>query len=305
MIVGQGFADLLDGLGRALRDRGARRVAVEAYGHQRHRRLLVEAGLELVPLPVDAEGAVVARLHDLDVDAVLLTPAHQFPTGVALSAQRRRAVVEWAFARRGLVIEDDYDGEFRFDRRSVGALQALAPDRVVYAGTASKALAPAVGLAWAAVPAWLLPDVLAQRELGVRPSGLHQRTLAAFVDGHEYDRAVRRRRTQFRQRRSQLAELVARRVPTAALWGLPAGLQCLVTVADVAAEQRAVAEAARRGVRLEGLGSFVCGGDAWPDHPREPGAGVVVGYGAPPPAQTRQALEHVVEALAAAVPREP
>lgn len=299
VFVGQGFGDLLSLVCRALRSRGARRIAVEEYGHERHRRIAAAAGLEVVPLPVDEDGADVSVLHRLEVGAVLLTPAHQFPTGVALSPGRRRAVVEWAVAGHGLVVEDDYDGEFRYDRHNIGALQGLAPDRVVYAGTASKALAPSVGLAWAAVPSDLMPALVEQRALtGVTPGGLHQRTLARFLDDHEYDRAVRRRRAVFRERRENLQRLLAQHAPSVRPWGMAAGLQCLVPLPDEAAEDRAVSGALGRGVRIEGLASFATPGPG-PGHPQR--AGVVVGYGAPAPAQAERALALAVEAVAAAL----
>ncbi len=152
---------------------------------------------------MDGDGLDVAALAALPgIDAVLVTAAHQFPTGVALAPARRRDLVAWAAATGALVLEDDYDGEFRYDRRAVGALQALAPDRVVYAGTASKALAPGVGLAWGAVPPALVPDLAHQRRRsGVRPDRLGQLTLARFLDDHGYDRTVRSRRAVYRARR--------------------------------------------------------------------------------------------------------
>jgi GntR family transcriptional regulator/MocR family aminotransferase len=169
IVVGHGYAELLGLMCRALRARGARCVAVEQYGHDTHRGLIAAAGLAVVPVPVDPDGADVRRLENLDVSAVVLTPAHQFPVGVPLAPDRRRWLASWAERTGALVVEDDYDGEFRYDRRTIGALQSLAPDRVAYVGTASKATVPAVGLAWGVLPGWLLPDILEQREL----SGTH------------------------------------------------------------------------------------------------------------------------------------
>jgi len=296
VVIGTGFGDLLSLVCRALRDRGARRVAIEEYGHERHRRIIAAAGLEAVPLRVDADGAVVDALERLDAAAVVMTPAHQFPTGVPLTATRRRAVVDWARRADALVLEDDYDGEFRYDRRSIGALQALAPDRVVYLGTASKALAPAVGLAWAVVPAALRADVLAQREAGgASAAGIHQFVLARFIDTFAYDRAVRRRRAEFRSRRELLEALLADHAPAASLHGLAAGLQCLVRLPAGVAEKEVVDAAARRGVAVQGLVEYRFG-DGGQGSP----TGVVVGYGAPPPARARRALELFVEAVATA-----
>ncbi|MGN6221368.1 MAG: PLP-dependent aminotransferase family protein [Microbacterium sp.] len=294
VLVGTGFGDLLSLVCRALRARGARRIAVEEYGHEHHRRIIDAAGLEPVPVRVDADGAVVDDLEDSDAAAVLLTPAHQFPTGVPLSASRRRGVVEWARRADALVLEDDYDGEFRYDRRSIGALQALAPDRVVYLGTASKALAPGVGLAWAVAPPAMRGEMLVQRELGgASAAGIHQHVLGRFVDSFAYDRAVRRRRAVFRNRRELLEGLLTERAPSASLHGLAAGLQCLVRLPGDVAESDVVDAAARRGVAVLGLAQYRLGaraGDALP--------GIVVGYGAPSPARLERALELFVDAVA-------
>ncbi|WP_037354870.1 MocR-like pyridoxine biosynthesis transcription factor PdxR [Amycolatopsis orientalis] len=290
VLVGSGFGDLLSLTCRAIRARGGKRIAVEEYGHERHRRIIAESGLDIVPVRVDAEGA---DLTGAEADAAFLTPAHQFPTGVPLSPERRRAAVEWANAHEALLLEDDYDGEFRYDRRSIGALQALAPDRVVYLGTSSKALAPAVGVAWAVTPPGLLPELLRQRSLsGVTPSGLHQQVLARFLDSHEYDRAVRRRRATFRTRRELFAQLLAERTPDLRPGGLAAGLQCLVELPDAAAEERALAAARQFGVALEGLSGYRAPGGN-PDR-----AGVVVGYGAVSSARAARALALAADALA-------
>ena len=142
IVICAGFGHGLAMTCRALRSAGAGTLAVEAYGHQAHRDIAVAQGLRLRPVPVDRKGAVVG---DADgADAQLLTPAHQFPLGMTLHPRRRHEAAQYS----GLVIEDDYDGEFRYDRQPVGALQALAPDRVVYAGTASKSLAPGLRLGW-------------------------------------------------------------------------------------------------------------------------------------------------------------
>ena len=300
IVVGQGFGELLVLVCRALRGRGAMRVAVEEYGHDYHRRLIASTGLAIVPIPVDDEGAVVTDLEHSDVAAVLLTPAHQFPVGVPLSAQRRRWLSAWAQRSDRLVLEDDYDGEFRYDRRTIGALQALAPRRVVYLGTASKAVAPAVGLAWAVPPADLLPDVLEQRDLsGGRPAALQQRALAAFLDGHEYDRSVRRLRAQYRGRRARLEEVVADELPGCALTGEAAGLQCLLRLRPGTDEGGVESEALRRGLLVDGLRALRA-----PELRDAPGGpALVIGYGGPTPGQYETALSLLVESIRAAAPR--
>ena len=173
IVICAGFTHGLAGISRALRSAGASTLAVEAYGHQAHRDIAAGQGLRLRPLPVDGMGAVIGEAAG--ADAVLLTPAHQFPLGVTLHPRRRREVADWG----GVVIEDDYDGEFRYDRQPVGALQTLAPDRVIYAGTASKSLAPGLRLGWLVVPPRLLDAVTA--ELAAGPSALDQLTLAEFI----------------------------------------------------------------------------------------------------------------------------
>ena len=186
IVVCAGFAHGLAGISRALRSAGASTLAVEAYGHQAHRDIAAGQGLRLRPLPVDGMGAVIGEAAG--ADAVLLTPAHQFPLGVTLHPRRRREAADWG----GVVIEDDYDGEFRYDRQPVGALQTLAPDHVIYAGTASKSLAPGLRLGWLVVPPRLLDAVTA--ELAAGPSALDQLTLAEFITTGGYDRQIRRAR---------------------------------------------------------------------------------------------------------------
>jgi len=301
VVVTHGFGELLALVCRALAARGVRRLAVERYGHAAHRDVATAAGLDVVPVPVDGDGLDVAALAGLsDVGAVLVTAAHQFPTGVALAPERRRDLVAWAERTGALVVEDDYDGEFRYGRRAVGALQALAPDRVLYAGTASKALAPGVGLGWGAAPPALVPDLARQRHLsGVRPDRLGQLTLARFLDDHGYDRTVRSRRAVYRARRRRLQEVVDARLPGSRLVGMDAGLHGLLALPAGVGEQAVVRAAAARGLRLAGLGELdATGGDpAAGDGPQH----VVVGFGAPPGHRYEAALGALVDAVAEAV----
>src|SRR6266480_2716708 len=169
-------------------------------------------------LPVDGDGSVSRALGR--TAAAVLTPAHQFPLGMTLAPRRRRAFIEWATASGGLVIEDDYDGEFRYDRQPVGAMQALAPDHVVYAGTASKSLAPGLRLGWLAVPAPVLDEVIAVKEAaGAHASSLDQLTLAKFLTSGGYDRQIRHARLAYRRRRDRLAAMVRRQAPQVAVTG--------------------------------------------------------------------------------------
>ena len=261
VIVTHGFGELLALTARALVGRGARRIAVEEYGHESHRAILRSSGLRLIGIPVDRDGAAIDALETSGADAVLLTPAHQFPTGVPLSPARRVDVVRWAERTGGLIVEDDYDGEFRYDRRSIGALQALAPQHVLYAGTASKSLAPAVGLAWGVVPHTLLPAVLEQQaRAGGAPATLTQLTLAEFIERHRYDRHLRSLRARYRARREELELAVTAGLPEARVSGMAAGLHCLVELPPRADEAAVTQRALSLGLQLDGLSTFHVGG---------------------------------------------
>jgi GntR family transcriptional regulator / MocR family aminotransferase len=274
VVVCAGYAEALALLSQVLAGRGATRFATESYGVRAHRDIAAAAGLQLRTLEIDRHGAVTSELAD--EGAVLLTPAHQFPLGVALHPRRRREVVDWAARTGGIVIEDDYDGEFRYDRQAVGALQSLAPERVAYAGTASKSLVPGLRLGWLVLPAWLTDDVVAAKSAAGRlSSSLDQLTLAGFITSGGYDRQVRRARIGYRQRRDRLVSELTRRAPRARVTGIAAGLHALVTLPAGASEAEVVAEAARRGLALQGLAEFSLG-----DQEHEPA--LVIGYANPP-----------------------
>ena len=273
LVICSGFTQGLGLICQALRPRGAQALAMEAYGQPRHRDIAAAAGLSVTTVPVDGHGAMIDQLTG--VDAVLLTPAHQFPLGVALAPQRRSQVVAWAGATGGLIIEDDYDGEFRYDRQPVGAVQALAPERVVYAGTVSKTLAPGLRLGWLALPAALVPDVVAVKTLTDRhTSSLDQLTLAEFVSSGHYDRQVRRSRLAYRSRRDRLVDALRQHAPRVRITGIAAGLHLLLELPDGHTEHDVITRAARHGLALEGLASYQ----------RTPGThppALVVGYGTP------------------------
>ncbi|HET6673471.1 MAG TPA: PLP-dependent aminotransferase family protein [Agromyces sp.] len=292
VLVARGFGDLLGLACRSLAATGARRIAVEEVGHEAHREIIRAAGLDPVPILVDHDGADVEAL-DGSVDGVLLTPAHQFPTGVLLAPARRMAVVRWAERTGGLIIDDDYDGEFRYDRRPIGALQALAPEHVLYAGTASKSLAPAVGLAWGVVPDRLLDSFTAERRrTGGTADVLNQRTLDVVITTHEYDRNVRRLRGVYRARRREVESRVAEELPECRVTGLAAGLHCLLELPEGTSEARVSDRAARFGVRFSGLESFRLAGRSW-GHP----PAMVIGYGAPPAHRFEEAVGLAIRAV--------
>jgi GntR family transcriptional regulator/MocR family aminotransferase len=288
VVVCAGFGQGLWALAAALRRRGARRVGVEAHGLALHRRIVADAGLAPAGLAVGESGAEPEGLDDLD--AVVLTPAHQFPLGMALDARHRAAFVRWARERGAVVIEDDYDGEFRYDRRPLGAMQALAPDDVVYGGTASKALAPALGLAWLVPPERLVAPVVAElAAVGARAAVLDQLTLAAFLTSGRYDRHVRRSRLAYRQRRDRLAAAIES--TGLRVHGLPAGLHAVVDLPAGRSEDEVVESARRRGVAVEGLAAFAFGSASWPP-------ALVVGYATPPAHAFTTALARLTATLA-------
>ncbi|WP_435172637.1 PLP-dependent aminotransferase family protein [Actinacidiphila sp. bgisy145] len=290
LVVCTGFVQAVGLLARVLRDRGGRRIAVEELGFPDTRTLLRANGLATVPLPLDGDGARVEGL-DGTADAVLLTPAHQFPTGVPLSPARRTAVVDWARATGGVVLEDDYDGEFRYDRQPVGAVQGLAPEHVVYAGTASKSLAPGLRLAWIAVPPDLLDAVVREKRLADHHSPvLDQLTLAEFIGSGAHDRHVRRMRLRYRDRRDRLVAALAERVPSVRVSGIAAGLHAVVELPPGAAPSAVLTERARqRGLALGGLDLL----GARADRPA-----LVIGYATPPDHAFAGALERLCAVLA-------
>jgi GntR family transcriptional regulator / MocR family aminotransferase len=272
IVICAGFAHGLAGISRALRATGAATLAVEAYGHQAHRDIAARQGLRLRPLPVDGMGAVIGRAAG--ADAALLTPAHQFPLGVTLHPRRRREVADWG----GVVIEDDYDGEFRYDRQPVGALQTLAPDHVIYAGTASKSLSPSLRLGWLVVPPRLLDAVTA--ELAAGPSALDQLTLAEFITSGGYDRQIRRARLAYRRRRDRLAAALHGR--GLQVTGIAAGMHAVLELPGTSLERAALSRASQHGLAIEGLASYRAGRTGPDDGSYLVRAGLVIGYGRPP-----------------------
>ncbi len=276
IVVCAGFAQGLELLCEVVRAAGRRTLAVEAYGYPGHREMAARAGMRVTAVPVDERGVVAAAIPAA-AGAVLLTPAHQYPLGAALAPERRREAAGWAIRTGGVVIEDDYDGEFRYDRQAIGALQALAPEHVVYAGTASKSLAPGLRLGWLALPGRLAAEVAgAKRAAGRLSSGLDQLALAELIRSGGYDQQVRRARLVYRQRRDRLVSALARAVPAVRVTGIAAGLHALVRLPAGMAEEDVIARAAARGLALQGLSaSRADGGEVL-------GPALVVGYATPP-----------------------
>ena len=253
IVVTPGLANGLAAVLGVLRSRGARRVAVEDPSWPHHARAVRLSGMSPVAVAVDECGLIVDRLDRLGVDAVITTPAHQFPTGVVLSAERRGRLLAWAGERAALIIEDDYDSEFRYDRHSVAALQGMAADHVAYAGTVSKTLSPVLRFGWLLLPP-TLADSVADRvhASGAWPSVIDQATLAVLVDRGVLERHLRAMRRRYRQRRDALVAALTSSLDVD-ITGVAAGLH-LVVRPRPDCDVRAVARQAReRGIAIDTL----------------------------------------------------
>ena len=249
VLVTSGARQGLALLGRMLARRGVARIAIEWPTLPLHAEILEAAGLEIARVPVDSGGVLVSRLEETRAGAVLVTPAHQAPRGVALTPERRAALVAWARAGERVVIEDDYDAEFRYDRQPLGAVQALAPEHVAYLGSASKTLAPGLRLGWLALPAALVAPLSREKALddGGCPT-LDQLTLARLLDTAAYDRLLRAARRRNRARRDALVSALAAEIPGARLEGLAAGLHALARLPEPVDAARLAAAARAAGV---------------------------------------------------------
>jgi GntR family transcriptional regulator / MocR family aminotransferase len=284
IIVVQGTAQAFDLLLRVLRRRGASRVAVEDPSHTTNHRRIREFGFHLVGQPVDADGIIGTGL---DADALFVTPAHQFPTGCVLSAERRRELLDWSRSSGGLIIEDDYDAEFRYDRAPVRALQGLAPEQVVQLGTVSKTLAPALRLGWIVAPPDLVDDAEGTKALlDTFSPTLDQLTLAEFLRCGRYDRHVRRARAVYRRRRDRLLTALGARLPELAIEGVAAGMHLLLRLPPGVSDSAIADEALDAGIAVTALSTFRLA-------PSDNG-GLVIGYGR----LHEAAVEEATDALA-------
>ena len=254
IILCTGFAQGMRLTGEVLGARGVRRIAVENLGHAFESEEVRATRLELVPVRVDEHGVCVERLKRALVGAVYVTPAHQYPTGAVLSPARRAALLKWAETTSGFVIEDDYDGEHRYDRDPVGALQGLAPDRVIYIGSISKTLAPALRIGWILSPPSLTQELTQAKLAADRGSpGLEQAALAEFIRCGDLDRHLRRSRLIYKHKRTLLAETLSKHLPSMVLRGVAAGLHLTMALPEGANETALVDKAERHGIRVHGL----------------------------------------------------
>ncbi|MFI6049076.1 PLP-dependent aminotransferase family protein [Streptomyces violascens] len=291
IVVCSGFLHGLMLMAKVLRARRVRDVAVESYGLDFHWKVLTDAGLRTPALPLDQLGTRTDELGAMKgVGAVLMTAAHQFPIGVPLPPDRRAAAVDWARTTGGLILEDDYDGEFRYDRQPVGALQGLDPEHVVYIGTASKSLAPGLRLGWMVLPEHLADEVVQAKGGEWACGSPDQLTLAEFIRSGAYDRHVRGMRLHYRRRRDQLVTALAERAPEVRVSGIAAGLHALVELPP--GTERAIIRAATwQGLALEGLSRY-----RHPELAPDRDA-LVVGYGTPSDSGWTGALDALCNVL--------
>ncbi|MDH6225209.1 MULTISPECIES: PLP-dependent aminotransferase family protein [Streptomyces] len=287
VMVTAGFAQGLALLSDSLKRLGIHELAIEEPGHNGQRRFILDTGMTPVPVPVDDEGLVVEALERTGARAVLVTPAHQFPTGVMLSPARRARLLAWARERDGWIIEDDYDGEFWFEPGGrPAALQEGDPERVVYAGTTSKVLVPGLRLGWLAIPPRLYP--LLERVRSRQDQGSDTLTQLAFAElmrSGLLDRHLRRVRSRYRSRREALAAAVRESLPEARLSGCAAGLHSYAVLPPGTDEAAVVHGALRRSVLVRGGQQFRFGGPPGPP-------ALILGYGSLP-------LTGIAEAVAA------
>jgi GntR family transcriptional regulator/MocR family aminotransferase len=258
IIITSGYAQAVPLLMGVLAARGARTVAVEDPSASDDARPIAQAlGLNVVGVPVGGDGVHVDALAELDADILILTPSHQWPTGGVLSPQARAAVLGWAQRTGALVLEDDYDAEYRYDRAPIGAMQGLDPERVAYAGTASKTLAPGFRLGWLILPRELLEPFAEAKLLADRGSPiLDQLTFADFLSRGEFDRHLRRMRPTYRSRRDALLTALAQHLPELEPAGIAAGLHLVAWLPQDLEEATVIAAAAREGVAVAGVSPY-------------------------------------------------
>ena len=291
VVVCNGVSHGLSLIARVLADEGVAEIAVEDPGQPRFRQQIAWAGARPVPVGVDGQGLRVDQLAASSAQAVLATPAHQYPTGVVLSPSRRRQLVDWA-KDGGWIVEDDYDAEYRYDRQPVGALQGVAPDRVVYAGSLSKSLAPGLRLGWLVAPPVLRDALVAARAVTDRAScTLTQAVAAALLECGDLDRHLRRTRRLYRQRRDTLLDALAEHLPGSRVAGVASGLHVLVALPAGLDATTVAASAAEHGILLAPLARYQA-------HPDQAGAAaLVMGYSGLSPHQIRQGVRQLAAAI--------
>ncbi|MEV3860013.1 PLP-dependent aminotransferase family protein [Streptomyces sp. NPDC050095] len=291
IIVCSGVTQAVTLLGIVLHARGQDGIGVESPGSPQYEELFATAGPRAVRLPMDDEGLVMEPLRGSGVRAVVTTPSHHFPSGIAYSAARRAHLLDWAREVDGLVVEDDYDGDFRYDRAPVGALQGLDPEHVAYTGSVSKSLAPGLRLGWLVVPDGLTEEIVARkRYMDLGNPALDQAVLARFVERGDYDRQLRRCQRAYKERRDALAAALEAHLPGTEVSGIAAGLHAIATLpARYGPQEALLRKLAACGVAVRPLRHY--GGDAAGD-----AIPLVLGYAHLTPARITEGIRLLARA---------
>jgi GntR family transcriptional regulator/MocR family aminotransferase len=292
VVVVTGVAQGLGLVARVLQDNGIQEIALEDPGSLGVRQHLSSQGLRTPPIPVDSAGLQVQALRASGAPAVALTPAHQFPTGVVLDGQRRRELVRWAIDEGGLILEDDYDAEHRYDRPPVPAVRAMLAENVFYTGSVSKILAPALRVGWLlAPPGYRDAVVLTKRYADLGNAVLPQLVLAELMESGELERHLRILRRRHRRRRDVMIGAIREHLPEARIHGAAAGLHLTITfeAADAAfSDTDLAAVALELGVKTQPL--------SW-HYQRPSKPGLVLGYAASTPTDTARGVAILGTAL--------
>jgi GntR family transcriptional regulator/MocR family aminotransferase len=280
----------MDLIARMLLDPGDSAL-VEDPGYTGARGVLVGAGATVLPVPVDTDGMIVDSIPAQDARLAYVTPSCQFPTGVPMSLERRHALLDWARRSRAWIVEDDYDCDVRHDRQPLPCLHALDPDgRVIYLGTFSKSLFPALRLGFLIVPRDLSAGFVAARlAIDLHPPVLEQRVLAEFIERGHYDRHLRRMKAAYAERLDALQRAVVRSGAPLKLRPVQSGMHAVVDLPDVSAE-RVHAEAAALGVESMPLSAYYCGSG------RRSNA-LLLGFGAVAPPAIRAGVLRLARAI--------
>lgn len=292
LVLCSGYTQALALLAEVFVDDGIPVVGMEDPTIADHVRLM-STWVEVVDIPLDTSGLAVDALAASAARVAICTPSHQFPIGMCMTSQRRSELLAWAAERDGWIVEDDYDGEFRYDRQPIAALQARQPERVIYVGSTSKTIGPAVRLGWIACPTPLLDSLVEAKRRTHDWRAIDQLALASLIDSGGYDRFLRSARRTYRQRRDLLTVAVRNALPDSSIRGIEAGLHAIVELPDPhpSAERDAIAALSRASILTHPLGDYLRR-----DRDRYPPA-LVIGYGAAADQRYRPAVEALLTTL--------